>query len=137
MRSRLRIRKLEETLSALAALEEESRKKAEQLSKESAEASAELQRKIGLLEQVLPVYEKRREARQQLRQSTQAHAAAVQRVKRAQERLAEALEMPVSGLNARINGHIDFRAGEIIKIIQRYGLSDQETMEIFFETMAS
>ena len=54
-----------------------------------------------------------------------------------QQALAEALELPVSGLNARINGHIDFRAGEIIKIIQRYGLSDQETMEIFFETMAS
>ena len=108
-KSRLRIRKLEETLSALAALEEESRKKAEQLSKESAEASAELQRKIGLLEQVLPVYEKRREARQQLRQSTQAHAAAVQRVKKAQERLAEAKEQ--SGALEKVLADLD-HAGE-------------------------
>ena len=49
-----------------------------------------------------------------------------------QEKLAEALNMQVSGLSARINGHIDFRAGEISKIVKRYDLSSQETMEIFF-----
>lgn len=49
-----------------------------------------------------------------------------------QEKLAEALNMQVSGLSARINGHIDFRAGEISKIVKRYALSSQETMEIFF-----
>lgn len=49
-----------------------------------------------------------------------------------QEKLAEALNMQISGLSARINGHIDFRAGEISKIVKRYDLSSQETMEIFF-----
>ena len=108
-KSRLRIRKLEEDEAALASLEEESRKKAEQLSKEGGEASAALQRKIGLLEQLLPVYEKRREARQQLRQSTQAYAAAMQRVKSAQEQLAEAKEK--SGVLEKVLADLD-HAGE-------------------------
>lgn len=54
-----------------------------------------------------------------------------------QERLAEALKLNISGLNARINGKIDFRAGEISKIVSRYRLSPQETMEIFFNVEAS
>ena len=54
-----------------------------------------------------------------------------------QEQLAEALNMQTSGLNARINGHVDFRASEIVLIIKRYGLSSQETMEIFFDDVAS
>jgi plasmid maintenance system antidote protein VapI len=54
-----------------------------------------------------------------------------------QEMLAEALDMQISGLNARINGKIDFRAGEIIKIVKRYNLSPEETTAIFFEEEAS
>lgn len=54
-----------------------------------------------------------------------------------QERLAEALDLQTSGLNARINGRIDFRAGEICRIIRRYKLSPEETMEIFFDEEAS
>ena len=53
------------------------------------------------------------------------------------ERLAEALDMQVSGLSARINGHIDFRAGEICAIVRRYDLSPQATMDIFFDEVAS
>lgn len=54
-----------------------------------------------------------------------------------QERLAEALFLPVSGVNARINGKIDFRASEIVKIIKRYNLTNTETAEIFFDANAS
>ena len=54
-----------------------------------------------------------------------------------QERLAEALDIQVSGVSARINGHIDFRASEISTIVKRYGLSPQETMYIFFDEAAS
>jgi len=54
-----------------------------------------------------------------------------------QEMLAEALEMQISGLNARINGKIDFRAGEILRIVKRYNLSPEETTAIFFNEEAS
>ena len=54
-----------------------------------------------------------------------------------QEKLAEALNLSVSGVNARINGKIDFRASEIRKIIRRYKLSEKETSEIFFDGIAS
>lgn len=54
-----------------------------------------------------------------------------------QEKLAEALNLPVSAISARINGKIDFRASEIVKIIKRYHLSDRETAEIFFDEIAS
>ncbi len=54
-----------------------------------------------------------------------------------QEKLAEALYLQTSGLNARINGRIDFRAGEISRIIRRYKLSPEEAMEIFFDVTAS
>jgi plasmid maintenance system antidote protein VapI len=54
-----------------------------------------------------------------------------------QEKLAEALSMQVSGINARINGKIEFRASEISKIVKRYGLTPDETTEIFFTVEAS
>jgi plasmid maintenance system antidote protein VapI len=54
-----------------------------------------------------------------------------------QEKLAEALFMQTSALNARINGRIDFRANEICRIVRRYKLSAEETMEIFFDQVAS
>ena len=53
------------------------------------------------------------------------------------ERLAEALDLPVSALSHRINGQIEFRASEICKVVRRYRLSPQETMDIFFEEVAS
>lgn len=54
-----------------------------------------------------------------------------------QEKLAEALDLPVSGLNARINGKIEFRRSEINAIRRRYKLSPQETITIFFEDEVS
>ena len=54
-----------------------------------------------------------------------------------QEKLAEALNLPISGVNARINGKIDFRASEMVKIIRRYHLTERETAEIFFDEVAS
>lgn len=54
-----------------------------------------------------------------------------------QEKLAEALNLQISGLNARINGKVDFRAREIAKIRDRYNLTSDEVMEIFFDGIAS
>ena len=54
-----------------------------------------------------------------------------------QERLAEVLELPVSGLNQRINGKIEFRRSEINKIRNRYSLSPEETISIFFDDTVS
>ena len=51
--------------------------------------------------------------------------------------LADALDLPVSALNARINGKIEFRAGEISKIMRRYCLTPERTMDIFFDQEAS
>ena len=49
-----------------------------------------------------------------------------------QEKLAEYLGLPVSGLNARINGKTEFRRSEINAIRARYRLSAEETVDIFF-----
>lgn len=49
-----------------------------------------------------------------------------------QEKLAEALDLPVSGVNARINGSIAFRAGEMKLIKERYNLSAEDVVNIFF-----
>ena len=49
-----------------------------------------------------------------------------------QEKLAEALDLPVSGVNARINGSIDFRSGEMKLIKERYNLSAEDVVTIFF-----
>jgi hypothetical protein len=54
-----------------------------------------------------------------------------------QEKLAEALDLQVSGLNARINGKIEFRRSEINAIRHRYHLSPQETITIFFDDEVS
>ena len=54
-----------------------------------------------------------------------------------QKALAEALGMQTSGLNMRINGKIEFRRSEISAIRQRYGLSPEETVEIFFDNEVS
>lgn len=54
-----------------------------------------------------------------------------------QEKLAEALGLQKSGVSARINGKIDFRASEIAKIIKRYNLTEHEAAAIFFDEVAS
>ena len=53
------------------------------------------------------------------------------------EKLAEVLELSVSGVSGRVNGHIDFRASEISKIVRRYKLSPEATSVIFFSESAS
>lgn len=49
-----------------------------------------------------------------------------------QEKLADALELSISGVNDRINGRVEFRRSEINIIRQRYHLSAEDTMRIFF-----
>lgn len=49
-----------------------------------------------------------------------------------QEKLAEAMGLPTSALNMRINGKIEFRRNEIIFIKRRYSLSSDEVDSIFF-----
>lgn len=49
-----------------------------------------------------------------------------------QEKLAEALDISVSGVNDRINGRVEFRRSEINAIRQRYHLSSEDTIRIFF-----
>lgn len=63
--------------------------------------------------------------------------AAMKRNDDTQEKLAESLGLQLSGINARINGHIDFRASEICAIRKRYNLSDEDTAKIFFDVNAS
>ena len=54
-----------------------------------------------------------------------------------QEKLAEALGLQISGVNARINGKVDFRSSEIKKIIRRYHLTADDVNRIFFSSAAS
>lgn len=49
-----------------------------------------------------------------------------------QKSLAEALGLPQSAVNARINGKTQFRQDEINIIRVRWNLSDKETVDIFF-----
>lgn len=51
--------------------------------------------------------------------------------------LADALGIALSALNARINGHTEFRRSEINAIRARYKLSQEETMDIFFNEAVS
>lgn len=54
-----------------------------------------------------------------------------------QEKLAEAMGLPTSALNMRINGKIEFRRNEIIFIKKRYSLSSDEVESIFFNEIVS
>ena len=54
-----------------------------------------------------------------------------------QERLAEALGLQVSGVSERIRGKIEFRRSEINLIRERYHLSPEDTMRIFFDDAVS
>lgn len=49
-----------------------------------------------------------------------------------QEELAKALGMQVSSVSERVNGKIEFRRSEINAIRERYNLSPEETIRIFF-----
>lgn len=51
--------------------------------------------------------------------------------------LAEAMGLPVSALNQRINGKIEFRRNEIKFIKARYNLTAKETDELFFEDVVA
>lgn len=51
--------------------------------------------------------------------------------------LAEAMGLQQSALSARINGKIEFRQNEINFIRKRWGLTDQETVDIFFSDEVS
>lgn len=62
---------------------------------------------------------------------------AMKRNEDTQEKLAEALGIKTSGVNARISGKIDFRASEISVIKKRYHLTAEEIDKIFFDTEAS
>ena len=62
---------------------------------------------------------------------------AMKRNEDTQEKLAEALGLQISGISARVNGHIDFRISEVEKIRERYNLSNDELVQIFFTSHAS
>ena len=49
-----------------------------------------------------------------------------------QKTLAEAMGLQQSAISARINGHTEFRQNEINFLIKRWGLTDSETIKIFF-----
>lgn len=63
--------------------------------------------------------------------------AAMKRNNDTQQQLAEALGLHLSGVNSRINGHTDFRASEISKIVRRYNLTVDDVSRIFFNETAS
>jgi DNA-binding XRE family transcriptional regulator len=49
-----------------------------------------------------------------------------------QKLLAKVIGVNLPNLNAKINGHVDFRANEIKQIKDHYGLTAAEVDEIFF-----
>ena len=51
--------------------------------------------------------------------------------------LAEALEISLSTLNCKLNGKSEFAQSEILKIKERYNLTDKEVIEIFFSPCVS
>jgi len=63
--------------------------------------------------------------------------AAMKRNDDTQEKLAQALCLHLSGINDRINGRVEFRRSEIDAIRQRYNLSAEDTMRIFFDEPVS
>ena len=58
--------------------------------------------------------------------------AAMKRNDDTQEKLAEALGLQASGVSERVNGKVEFRRSEINTIRERYNLSPEETIRIFF-----
>ena len=51
--------------------------------------------------------------------------------------LAEVLDLPQSAISARINGKTEFRQNEINTIRKRWDLSNEDTVDIFFEEEVS
>jgi hypothetical protein len=51
--------------------------------------------------------------------------------------LADVMSLAQSAISARINGKIEFRQNEINFIRRRWSLSDQETVDIFFDDEVS
>ena len=51
--------------------------------------------------------------------------------------MAQFLGLPQSAISARINGKTDFRQSEIKMIKKRWNLTDQETVDIFFNDEVS
>ncbi len=51
--------------------------------------------------------------------------------------LAKALKLPQSAVSMRLKGMTDFRLSEINCIRQRYKLTNDETMDIFFDEEVS
>lgn len=54
-----------------------------------------------------------------------------------QQNLAEAMGISLSNLSLRINGHVEFKAGEIAFIRDRYDLTDEDVCQIFFAEKVS
>ncbi len=54
-----------------------------------------------------------------------------------QAKLAEDMSIAQSALSMRINGKTEFRQSEINFIRKRYNLSDQETIDVFFNDKVS
>jgi transcriptional regulator with XRE-family HTH domain len=50
-----------------------------------------------------------------------------------QNDLAELIEMNVSTLNLKLNGHNDFTLPEIEKLVEKLGISDSNIRYYFFE----
>lgn len=54
-----------------------------------------------------------------------------------QATLAKAMDLSLSSLSLRINGHMEFTAGEVAFIRDRYKLTDAEVCQIFFDEKVS
>lgn len=50
-----------------------------------------------------------------------------------QQNLSKRMEISLSTLSSKINGHTEFTASEIAFIINRYNLDDKEIKEIFYK----
>ena len=54
-----------------------------------------------------------------------------------QAKLAAALGLPLSAVNNRIHGRVEWRRHEMTLIRKRYKLTDAETVELFFSSKVS
>ena len=54
-----------------------------------------------------------------------------------QNSLAELLGLPQSAVSNRINGKVDFKLSEITRIRDRYKLTAEETVDVFFTEAVS
>ena len=54
-----------------------------------------------------------------------------------QNSLAELLGLPQSAVSNRMNGKVDFKLSEITRIRNRYKLTAEETVDVFFTEVVS